>query len=137
MVRPARIGEAGRLEAVDSFRQVSVEERVLDIQLVNRPSARRSKLEDGTDRRRLDHRGECLMEVDTRPLREAADDPSGLATFQGPIGMELVLEYPFASDDVGVRRLGYKGPGAVRLKGIELGLHCRAPLRVSESGADS
>lgn len=39
MIRPVRIDEAGRLEAVDVFRQVAMEECVLAIQLVNWPSS--------------------------------------------------------------------------------------------------
>jgi hypothetical protein len=81
-----------------------VEEHIFHVQLVGVPIARRGEMKNGANGRRLDDRGECLAEVDPRPLLEATNDPASLASLEGTVGLELVLEHPFAGDDIRARR---------------------------------
>jgi hypothetical protein len=81
----------------------------------------------------LDDQGECLVEVDPRLLLEAMNDPSGLVMLEGTIGAELVLEHPFAGDDVRSRRTRHERPSPIGLKSVELELHRVAPVGVPES----
>jgi hypothetical protein len=92
MIRLSVVDEARRLLTVHAFRQMAMEERVLDVELVDRPSARCSEVQHSADGRRLDHRGEGLMKINPWPLREAAHNLAGLVAFQRAVGMELVLE---------------------------------------------
>ena len=75
------------------------------------------------------------MKVDTRTLRETPHDPSGFASLQGAIGVQLILEQPLAGDDVGVGRSRYKCPRSVVLERVVLLLHCGHPLWVAHGGA--
>ena len=112
------------------LRQIAMEEGVFDVELMHRPIASSSQMKDGANRRRLDHRRECLVEVEARALREAADNPSGLATLETAIRMKLVLEDPSAGDDMGATRSRYKVLGSIVLEGVELVLHSLKPRRI-------
>jgi hypothetical protein len=48
----------------------------------------------------LDHQAKSLIVVDAGPLGEAVKNLTRLAPFQGAIRVQLVLEDPFASDNV-------------------------------------
>lgn len=51
MVWPSLIDKAHRLVTIDLFRQVTMEERVFDVELVYWPSARCGKVEHNVDGR--------------------------------------------------------------------------------------
>ena len=57
-------------------------------------------MKNSPDSRRLDDGGEGLMKINPRSLREAAEHPSCFAPFKRTVGVELVLEDPFACDDI-------------------------------------
>jgi hypothetical protein len=90
-----------------------VEEGILHIELVNRPTARESQGEHCADGSRLHHWTECLIEVNTGPLGETSKNPSGLVPLKGAIRLEFVLEDPLAGDNIGPRRTGHKIPCVV------------------------
>lgn len=113
-----------------------MEKGIFDIQLMDRPVARRGKVKDGADRRRLDDRGEHLMEVHPRSLREAAYDPPCFAPFERSVGVQLVLEQPLAGDDVGMLWSRNERPRAVCLESVIFSLHGRTPVGVVESCTD-
>ena len=137
MVGVVRVNEPCRLMTIHAFGKITVQKGVFDVELVDWLSARCSEVQHGADGRRLDHRGEGLMEVDAGALGEPADDPSGLSTLQCAIRMQLVLEEPFAGDDIGLCGAGHERPRAVALQGVEFGLHRGQPLRITKSGADT
>lgn len=85
MIRMIVGDEAGRLIAVDSFGKVTVQERVLDIELMDDPSPGSCKMKNCPDGGRLDHRREGLMKIDPWSLREPAYNPSGFAAFKAAI----------------------------------------------------
>jgi hypothetical protein len=82
-----------------------VEERVFHVKLVDKPIARRSEMKNGVNGHRFDDQGECMAEVDPWSLLKATNDPPGLATLEGTVGLELVLEHPFPGDHVHARRM--------------------------------
>jgi hypothetical protein len=57
--------------------------------------------EHGADYGWLDHWAEGLIVVGTGSLGEAVKDPLSLVPFQRVIRVELMLENPFAGDNVG------------------------------------
>jgi hypothetical protein len=61
----------------------------------------------------LDHRVEGLIIVDIELVGEAVKDPTSLVPLQGDIGVELVIEDPIVSDDVGANRTRDKIPSVV------------------------
>lgn len=86
------------------------------------------KSEHSTNGGRLDDGAEGLIVIDFRPPCEATKDPSCLVSVKGVIGVKLVLENPFASDNVGVAGLRNKLPRAVGLERGEFFLIARRQL---------
>jgi hypothetical protein len=127
-----RVNETERLLAVDGFVQMAVKEGVLHVQLMYRPGARGGDGEDDSDGGRFDNRAERLIVVDTVPLREAMNNPSGFMTSQRAVSIILVLEDPLAGDDVGMRRSRNKTPGAIVHKRLVFFGHRRVPVSIGE-----
>jgi hypothetical protein len=96
-----------------------MQERFLHIKLMNRLGARDGQGKHSANHGRLDHHAKCLIIVDVRSLSEAAKDPVRLVSFQRAIGVELVIENPFASDDVGANGARYKILGVVGDQGSQ------------------
>jgi hypothetical protein len=68
-------------------------------------------------------------------MSEAPEDPTSLASIKRAILLELVLEDPLGSDDIGSRRLRNQVPRAVRQQGLVL-LHSVTPVGVHERATD-
>jgi hypothetical protein len=113
-----------------------VQERVLYIELMNGPGAGDDQGEHRADGGRLDHRAEGLIVVDAGPLGEDAKNPTSLVPFQGAVRVELVLEDPFAGDDVGANMTRDKLLSIVGDQSIIFFFHSTAPGQVGEGGAD-
>jgi aconitase A len=99
-----------------------VEERVADIELMNRPSARGGEMQNSAHRCRLDDGTKSLAKVDADTLREAVHDPSGHVTIEGAVRVDFVAEHPLACDDVDAAWTRYKRPCPVLLQGSKLGV---------------
>lgn len=128
----SRVDESGRLGAVDYLLQCAVKKGILNIELMYGPVSRHCKAEHSTHGGRLDDGAEGFVEVNAGTLSETAKDPASLVPVEGTVGLELVLEEPLASDDVGAAWPRNEVPGAVGEKGVELILHCSPPIWVSE-----
>jgi hypothetical protein len=109
-----------------------MQERILDIELMHRPLPGCSEGEDHANRGWLDHWRKGLIEVDSRMLVEAANNPSCFPAFENAIVTELVPKYPFTVDDVGIGRPGHERPCVVPLKSIKLLLHRCMPCRITK-----
>ena len=112
-----------------------MEEGVLDVELVDRPVLGVSQGEDGADRGGLDDRAERLVIIHARPLGETTKDPMGLVSFQRTVGVELVLEDPFASDHVRLGRARDEVPGVVLQQGGMFFFHSPTPMWIGEGVA--
>ena len=123
MVWSGSIFEPSRLMAIDSLGKITVQERILDIELVNRPLTGRCKVKYCTYGCWFHHRRESLMEIYSRSLREPSDNPSGFAPLERSVGVELVLEQPLPGDDIGMCWPRHQRPSAVGLQSIILRLH--------------
>jgi len=95
---------------VDLLREIAMEEGVLHVELMHWPVTSSSKVQHGANGCWLDNRREGLVEVEAGALREVTDNPTRFATLQGAIGMEFVLENPFASDHMSTGWTRYKFP---------------------------
>ena len=133
MIWMCRVKKTSWLSAVDSLSQGTMEERIVDIQLMNRPVLVKSQAEDGANGGRLHIRTESFVEVDARSLSEPAKDPTRFVALEGSVGVELVFENPLAGDDVGVGRTRNKSPSVVGGEGLELILHRLTPQGIIES----
>jgi hypothetical protein len=69
-------------------------------------------------------------------MGEAVKNPTSLVPFQGAVGVELVLEDPFSSDDVGAKRMRGKIPSVVGDQSIIFFQHSTTAGRVSEGVVD-
>jgi hypothetical protein len=85
---------------------------------------------------RLDNRAESLIVVDARWLGEAEKNSTSLVPFQGAVGVELVLEDPFASDDIGANRIRDEITCVVGDQSIIFFLHGTSSGWVSEGDVD-
>lgn len=108
-----------------------MKEGVGDVHLVHRPSSRDGEVQNHPDRARFDNRSKRIREVDAGALTEAADNLARLVALECTIGAQLVLEHPFAGDDVGARRTRNELPSLVPLQSLKLLLHSRMPLRIA------
>lgn len=79
----------------------------------------------------FDNRAEYLVVVDASLLRETTDHAAGLVPSQGAVRVELVLEQPFAYDNIGTGRAGHKALDAVGDESIVLH-HRSAQIRISK-----
>jgi hypothetical protein len=85
MIRMIFVDEAGRLIAVYSFGKVTMQERVLDVELMDDPAPGSCEMKNCPDGCWLDHRREGLMKIYPWPLREPAYNPSGFTAFKAAI----------------------------------------------------
>jgi hypothetical protein len=113
-----------------------MQERILHIELVNRPGAGDSQGEHGADRGQLDHRAEGLIVVDTGTLGEATKNPANLVPVQGAVGIEHVHENLLAGDDVGANRTRDKIPSVVGNQGSKLFFHGVTSVWIGEGDAN-
>jgi hypothetical protein len=79
------IDETRWLLTVDSLVELTVEEGVLHVQLVNRPGSGSGNAENSPDGRRFDHRTKHLTVVDAVLLGEAANNLARLVTSESPV----------------------------------------------------
>lgn len=82
MIRARLVDKSRGLLAIHLLGETGVEECIVDVHLVNWPLVGGSDGEHNPDRGSLDDGREGLVEVNTRALREAADDPSCLVPFK-------------------------------------------------------
>jgi hypothetical protein len=113
-----------------------MQEHILHIMLVDMPGTGDGQRKHRADGGRLNHRAEGLIVVDVGPLGEAMKVPMSLVSLQGSMGVELVIEDPFARDDVGTNRMKYGIPSIVGDQSIIFFLHGTVLGRVDEGGAD-
>ena len=112
-----------------------MQESIRHIELVNRPSARNSELENSANRARFNNRGKCVGEVHARALPKTLNHPASFIALESAIRTSLVPKDPLARDDVGTGRPRDKLPGTVPLERIELFLHCSEPMRIPKGGS--
>ena len=135
MIRKGGVDEAGRLLTEHLLGEMSMQESIGYIELVNWPGARGSELKNGANRARFDDRGEGVGEVHASTLAKAAYNPARLVALKRTVRASLVSKDPLARDDIGMRRARDKLPRAVALQGIELLAHGGKPVRIPKGGA--
>jgi hypothetical protein len=93
MIWMYRVNKTSWQGAVDCLNQGTVEEHIVDIQLMNRPVLVKSQAKDGADGGRLHNRVESLVEIDARAPSKSAKDQTRFVALKGTIGVKLVFEY--------------------------------------------
>jgi len=112
-----------------------MKKNIVNIQLMNMPILRERQRENCPNRSRFHNKTECPIIINTRMLCETASNPTSFVAFQTSIFKKLMLENPFARDDIGARRPRHEIPGVIGDKSRILSLHSSAPVWVSESTA--
>jgi hypothetical protein len=92
--------------------------------------------EHHADHGQLDHRDEGLIIVDIGSLGEAVKDLASHVPFQGVVRVELVLEDPFASDDIRASGARDNILGVVGDQGSKFFFHDRVPVRFDDGDVD-
>jgi hypothetical protein len=108
------VNDASRLRAVDGLEECTVEEGILDVELVFGPTPGDSQSQHSLDGGKPDDGAEGLIIVHPGALSEPREDPMSLILVKRAIRQELVLEDPLVGDDIGPRRLRNQVPCAVR-----------------------
>jgi hypothetical protein len=96
-----RVNKPGWLTAVNCLSEKTMQEGILDIQLMHGPRASECKGEHRADCSRLHHWTESLIIVNTRPLSETPENPTSLVPLESAISPALVCPDPLAGDDIG------------------------------------
>jgi hypothetical protein len=135
-VKARGVHEPRRLTTVDGLGEGTVQEGVLDVELVNWPGASKGQREHRAAGGRLHNRAEGLIVVDSGALSEAPKNPASLVPLQGTIGPPLVRPDPLAGEDVGAERTGHQIPRLVGDERRVLLLHRPTPVGVQQGGAD-
>jgi hypothetical protein len=112
-----------------------MEEGILDVELVHRPTPRDGQGQHSPDSGRLDDEAEGLIVVHPGVLCEAPEDPASLVPVKRAIRLELVLEDPLVDDNIGTRRPRNQVPHVVRQQGLVL-LHSVTLVGVHERATD-
>jgi len=132
----SRVLESGRLSSKHCLRQSTMEESILDIELVNRPLAGESQRENRANCGRFNDWAECLGKVNTRALSEATKNPTCLVTLQRTVGEELVLENPLAGDNVGMSGARNQIPSLVLKESSMFFFHGGPPIGIGKGTAE-
>ena len=74
-----------------------------------------------------------VCKIHTRTLSKPSEDLASLVLLEGSVGVELVLEDPLPSDDIGPRRAGHKIPGVVLEQSIMFFHHSCSPVGIGQS----
>jgi hypothetical protein len=130
-----RVNEADELRGVDDLKECVVEEGVIDVKPVHKPTPRDSLSQHSPDGGRLDDGAEGLVVVHPGALSEPPEDLMSLVPVKRVIRLELVLEDPLASDDIGPRRSRNQVSCVVRQQGLVL-LHSATPVGFRERTMD-
>jgi hypothetical protein len=107
-LRVSRVNIADGLRAVDRLGECTVEEGVLDVELMHGPTPGGSQSQHSPNGGRLDDGAEGLIVVHPEALSEPPEDPTSLVPIKGAIRLELVLENPLAGDNIGTGVRGTK-----------------------------
>jgi hypothetical protein len=78
------------------------------------------------NRCRLHNGPESLIIIDTGTLREPAKNPADLVPLECPTGLELVLEYSLANDNISAAGVRNQVPSVIG--------HSHPPMRIGEGG---
>jgi len=124
MIWRSWVDKTRRLLAVDRLLQMAMKKSIFHVELMD------GEAEDDPYRRRFDNRTEGLVIVDVVLLREPANNPPGLVSSEGAVGVVLVLEDPLAGDDISMRWSRNKPPGVVVDERLVLVNHRSAPIWV-------
>jgi hypothetical protein len=84
---------------------------VFDIKLMSEPISGVSQGEHSSDGGWLDNGAKGFVIVNAGALGEAAKDPAGFVSVEGPISMEFVSEYPLPSNNIGLEWTLNQVPG--------------------------
>jgi hypothetical protein len=113
MIRMSRILKPNRLSAIDYLRQSTLEESIVDLQLMNRPTTQRSQREDYPNYCWFNNGTKCFGKVDTGTLCESVKNPTSLISLERAISPKFVLEHPFSCHHIGMGWARMKVPSVV------------------------
>jgi hypothetical protein len=133
MVRMLLIDKSRGLLTIDHFIEMTMEEGIFDVELMNGPSVREGKRENDANGSGFNYRAEGFIKVDAGLLREAAYHPTGFVTGKRTIGVIFVAKNPFSAHNVGTRWGRDKSPSLVMCECVVLFLHGLPPVRITKS----
>jgi hypothetical protein len=86
------------------------------------------------DYRGLHNGAKSLIITDVTMLREPVKNLASFVPLECPVGLELVLEYPLISDNIGSARVQNQVPSTVGHERDVLLLHSHPPMRIGKGG---
>ena len=113
MVRKGFVDKARRLREIHRFMEITMQEGILDIKLMDGPCLRGGNTEHDMDSSGFDHRAEGFIIVHTLTLGEATHHPTCFVACQRTVHVELVVKDPFPRDHIDTCRLRHQRPRRV------------------------
>jgi hypothetical protein len=113
MVRKRRMNKAGRLSYVHIFKESSMQEGILNINLEDWPSRGDGKGENTVNGGGLNYGAVSFIKVNTGLLVETFGDKVSFVTINGAVSFVVEVEDPFATNNVHVRGWRNYSPGVV------------------------
>lgn len=113
-VRVRGVDETNRLATINCLKKSTMQESILNIQLMNRPIMRKSERKDNPNSDGFDYWIERLIEINTGFLGESTENPLCLVSVKGAIGLKFVPKDPLVGNNVGIVLGTNKIPSVVR-----------------------
>jgi hypothetical protein len=136
VIKLHRINKSSRLVVVDGLREGAMQEHIFHIKLMNGLGVGNGQGEHHAYHGWLDHQAEGLIVVNTESLGQTTKDPASLVPFQRAVEVELLLEDPFAGDDIGANGSKDKITGVVGDQRSKFFFHGTVLVQIDEGGAD-
>ena len=125
-----RLSKPGRLLHIHLLLEVAIQERRLDVHVVDLPTFMRRQRQQQLHRLHASHRREHLVVVDPVTLCVPFDDEPRLVPYHSSMFVPLDLEHPLEPNGTPAKWELSECPGVVLLDGAKLLLHCPAPAGV-------
>ena len=130
MIREPWINIARRLDHIDFFLEVTMQECISNIKLSQWPVELDCKRENDPHYGWFDNRAECFIKIHTILLMKAFSHKSDLVTANWTINIPFQFVNPLAAHHILTGMRGNKYPSALSLKSLKLLIHCLGPLRI-------
>lgn len=131
MARQSWVDISRRLAHVDILLKNTVQESILNIELVKAPTTGEGKRKHQMDSGMLDNRTESFSIINTKLLFKPFGDQARFVSINCTVSPMFELEYPLAIDQVAARRRRNEVPGSVRHESLVFCIHSTAPIHIS------
>ena len=125
---PRQSSDTGRRLHINNFRQITIQEDVFNIHLIEQPLMDSSERKKSANRCHFYYKGKNLLIINTILLSESPSNETSLVPFNRTIRFGLDFVYLFAAHWICTRRQGSKILSMGMLKCHQFLIHCMLPF---------